>query len=64
MRNPEKHSDFFQSCSVLGLNPRTNTTFDWLEADDRRTFRAKPMQPLKQEPVMAAVAPSNNGQPE
>jgi len=25
----------------LGLNPQMNSTFDWLEADDRETFRRK-----------------------
>jgi hypothetical protein len=39
MRNPEKRAYFMESCSKLGLNPETNTTFDWLEADDRETFR-------------------------
>jgi hypothetical protein len=47
MRNPEKRSLFIQSCSVLGLNPRMNTTFEWLEAGDRDTFRAKPVQPAE-----------------
>lgn len=39
MKDPEKRSYFVESCSTLGLNPRMNTTFDWLEADDRSTFR-------------------------
>ena len=39
MKNPEKRAYFIQSCSELGLNPQMNTTFDWLEADDRETFR-------------------------
>jgi len=38
MRNPEKRSAFIQSCSTLCLNPQMNTTFDWLEADDRASF--------------------------
>lgn len=29
------------ACSELGLNPQMNTTFDWLEADDRESFRRK-----------------------
>ena len=39
MKNPEKRSYFIESCSALGLNPQMNTTFDWLEADDRETLR-------------------------
>jgi hypothetical protein len=39
MKNPESRSFFIESCSKLGLNPQTNTTFDWLEADDRESFR-------------------------
>jgi len=42
MKNPEKRSYFIESCSRLGLNPQMNTTFDWLEADDRESFRTKP----------------------
>jgi hypothetical protein len=41
MKNPEKRSYFIESCSKLGLNPETNTTFDWLEADDRASFNRK-----------------------
>ena len=41
MKNPEKRAYFIQSCSELGLNPQMNTTFDWLEADDRESFRRK-----------------------
>jgi hypothetical protein len=61
IRNPEKRSAFIQSCSVLGLNPRMNTTFDWLEADDRETFRAKPVQPVKQKPMTGAASVADNG---
>ena len=39
MKNPEKRSYFIESCSALGLNPQMNSTFDWLEADDRETLR-------------------------
>jgi len=39
LKNPEKRAYFVESCSKLGINPQTNTTFDWLEADDRETFR-------------------------
>lgn len=42
MRNPEKRSAFIQTCSTLCLNPQMNTTFDWLEADDRRSLRQRP----------------------
>ena len=41
MKNPEKRAYFMESCSLLGLNPQMNTTFDWLEADDRESFRCK-----------------------
>jgi len=41
MKNPEKRDYFMESCSRLGLNPQMNTTFDWLEADDRESFRRK-----------------------
>jgi hypothetical protein len=39
MKNPEKRAYFIENCSKLGLNPQTNSTFDWLEADDRKSFR-------------------------
>jgi len=39
MKNPEKRAYFIAACSKLGLNPETNTTFDWLDADDRESFR-------------------------
>ena len=38
MRNPEKRPAFIHDCSKLFLNPHLNTTFDWLEADDRDSF--------------------------
>jgi hypothetical protein len=41
MKNPEKRAYFMENCSKLGLNPQMNTTFDWLEADDRESFRRK-----------------------
>jgi hypothetical protein len=41
MKNSEKRAYFIENCSKLGLNPETNTTFDWLEADDRESFRRK-----------------------
>ena len=41
MKNPEKRASFIESCARLVLNPVTNTTFDWLEADDRASFRRR-----------------------
>ena len=41
MKNPDKRAYFIEDCSRLGLNPEMNTTFDWLEADDRESFRRK-----------------------
>jgi len=41
MKNPEKRAFFIEDCSRLGLNPEMNTTFDWIEADDRESFRRK-----------------------
>jgi hypothetical protein len=41
IRNPEKRDYFVGECTRLGLNPQMNSTFDWLEADDRETFRRK-----------------------
>ena len=41
MKNPEKRAYFVEDCARLGLNPQMNTTFDWLEADDRNSFRGK-----------------------
>jgi len=41
MKTPEKRAFFIENCSRLGLNPQTNSTFDWLEADDRESFRRK-----------------------
>jgi hypothetical protein len=41
MKNPEKRAGFIENCQKVGLNPETNTTFDWLEADDRASFKRK-----------------------
>ena len=41
IKNPERRAYFIEDCSRLGLNPVMNTTFDWLEADDRTYFRRK-----------------------
>ena len=40
MNNPEKRAYFVEACEKLGLNPDKTTTFDWLEADDRFSFRS------------------------
>jgi hypothetical protein len=45
MKNPEKKGYFIESCHKIGLNPYTNSTFDWLEGDDRTTFSRKAMVP-------------------
>jgi hypothetical protein len=39
IKNPEKRAFFIGECKKLGLNPETSTTFDWLEADDRASFK-------------------------
>ena len=41
MKNPEKRAYFIENCTKLGLNPEKSTTFDWLEADDRASFKGK-----------------------
>ena len=41
MKNPERRANFIENCTKLGLKPETSTTFDWLEADDRASFRPK-----------------------
>jgi hypothetical protein len=41
MKNPEKRAHFIEECTKLGLNPGKSTTFDWLEADDRASFKSK-----------------------
>jgi len=40
MKNLEKRDHFIESCHRLGLNPDKTTTFEWLEADDRFSFRS------------------------
>jgi Domain of unknown function (DUF5069) len=42
IKNPEKRAFFIEECKRLGLNPEKSTTFDWLEADDRASFKNKP----------------------
>ncbi len=41
MKNPEKRAGFIKNCTQLGLNPEKSSTFDWLEADDRASFKIK-----------------------
>ena len=41
MNNPEKRAFFIEECKKLGLDPETSSTFDWLEADDRASFKSK-----------------------
>jgi hypothetical protein len=40
IQNPEKRAFFIENCTKLGLNPEKSTTFDWLEADDRASFKS------------------------
>jgi hypothetical protein len=40
MINPEKRAFFIEECKKLGLDPQTSSTFDWLEADDRASFKS------------------------
>jgi hypothetical protein len=39
MKNPEKRAFFTEECKKLGLDPEKSTTFDWLDADDRESFK-------------------------
>jgi hypothetical protein len=39
IKDPNKRDYFIENCHKLGLNPQMNSTFDWLEADDRESFR-------------------------
>ena len=41
MNNPEKREFFIEECKKLGLDPEKSSTFDWLEADDRASFKSK-----------------------
>jgi hypothetical protein len=42
MKDPEKRAFFIEECKKLGLDPEKSTTFDWLEADDRASFKSNP----------------------
>lgn len=37
-RNPEKRDWFVGECASVGIDPETSTLFDYLEADDRKSF--------------------------
>jgi len=39
MKDPEKRAFFTEECKKLGLDPEKSSTFDWLEADDRASFK-------------------------
>jgi len=39
MNDPEKRGFFIEECKKLGLDAETSSTFDWLEADDRASFK-------------------------
>ena len=41
MKNPEKRAGFIEKCAKLWLNPVKTTPFDWLDADDRASFKPK-----------------------
>ena len=45
MKNPDRRNHFIENCSRVGLNPEMNSTFDWLEADDRAAFHRPTMSP-------------------
>ena len=38
--DPEKRDWFAGECAKVGIDPKTNTLFDWLETDDRLSFKA------------------------
>ena len=40
MKNSEKRAFFTEECKKLGLDPEKTSTFDWLEADDRASFKS------------------------
>ena len=39
MNDPQKRGFFIEECKKLGLDAETSSTFDWLEADDRASFK-------------------------
>jgi hypothetical protein len=38
--DPEKKEWFAGECAKAGIDPKTSTLFDWLETDDRQSFKA------------------------
>ena len=38
--NPEKRDWFVGECAKVGIDPKTSTLFDYLEEDDRQSFKA------------------------
>jgi Domain of unknown function (DUF5069) len=38
--NPEKRDWFVEQVSVYKLDPKTTTLFDWLDVDDRESYKA------------------------
>lgn len=42
INEPDKRAYFIENCTKLGLNPGKITTFDWIEADDRASFKFVP----------------------
>jgi len=41
MNDPAKRDSFIKNCTKLGLDPAKSSMFDWLEADDRASFKPK-----------------------
>lgn len=41
INDPQKRDYFIENCKKVGLDPQKATVFDWLEADDRASFKAK-----------------------
>jgi hypothetical protein len=41
IHDPEKRDYFISECKKLGLDPEKTTLFEWLDADDRASFKKK-----------------------
>jgi len=39
INDPQKRDYFIENCKKVGLDPQKATIFDWLEADDRASFK-------------------------
>lgn len=37
--NPERKEWFAEQCALVGIDPAKSTLFDWLEADDKASFK-------------------------